>query len=73
MRTITLSVALSSALLASACAGGQAIGKVEDWKKTALADCQKKTDLIAREQCREQVMTVSLERVATEDNKGKKR
>jgi hypothetical protein len=71
MRTIILSVALSSVLLASACAS-QAIGRVEDWKKTALADCQKKTDLIAREQCREQVMTVSLERASTEDKKGKK-
>jgi hypothetical protein len=64
---------LSLVLLTSACASGQAIGKVEDWKKTALAECQKKTDLIAREQCREQVQTVSLERASTEDNKGKKR
>jgi len=73
MRKIILSIALSSAFFASACASSQAIGKVEDWKKTALAECQKKTDLIAREQCREQVMTVSLERASTEDNKGKKR
>lgn len=69
MRWIILSLALGSALGASACASARDMAAVEDWKHNQRAVCQKDTDLIRRQQCIEQVDTVSLERMRTEQEK----
>lgn len=50
----------------SACATAHDVAAVEVWKKEQRAKCEAQTDLIRREQCVEQVETVSLERVRTE-------
>ena len=63
---------MSLAALAASCASSREVGAVEDWKKTALAECEKKTDLIARTQCEEQVKTVSTERAATQPAVGQR-
>lgn len=65
MRWIILT-SLASVLALSACATAHDMAAVETWKKEQRAKCSAQTDLIRREQCIEQVETVSLERVRTE-------
>jgi hypothetical protein len=58
-------IILAAILGLSACATAQDVAAVEAWKKEQRAKCEAQTDLIRREQCVEQVETVSLERVRT--------
>lgn len=59
-------IILASVLALSACAAQHDVAAVSSWKKEARAKCDAETDLIKREQCVEQVETVSLERARTE-------
>jgi hypothetical protein len=49
---------LAAVLALSAC-GTTTESAVKDWKKTALANCEKEADAIRRQTCREQVATVT--------------
>jgi hypothetical protein len=59
-------IILASVLGLSACAAAHDVAAVDNWKKEARAKCAAETDLIRREQCVQQVETVSLERMRTE-------